>query len=102
MSFLKRPLSCLAAAVALAACAPAPATSPAGPAPAAAPAPAPVPVAGDAARPAGPEPQRGGVFYLAYPRQIPHLAVPQNGSPDVQNSLHMAYDTLVDLDFRPF
>ncbi|MBI2912184.1 MAG: ABC transporter substrate-binding protein [Chloroflexi bacterium] len=102
MNSVTRRLTFLAAALALGACAPAPPSPASPPAPAAAPAPAPVPVTGEAARPAGPEPQRGGVFYLAYPRQIPHLAVPQNSSPDVQNSLHMAYDTLVDLDFRPF
>ncbi len=100
MAFENRLPLLLAAGLVLAACGPAP--SPPAAAPVAAPAPAPVLAPSESARPAGPEPQRGGVFYLTYPRQIPHLSVPLSPSNDVNAALHMPYDNLVELDFRPF
>ena len=81
----------------LAACAPAPVAAPAAPAAPSAPAPADQP-----AQPSGPQPQQGGIFYLAAARAIPHLYLWDNESSNVQASLHMAYDTLVELDFKAF
>ena len=88
------------AGLTLAACAPAPPEVPAAPVAPAAPA-APAQPA-TAPPPAEPQPQRGGVFYLGATRNVPHLYMWQNTSSDVTASLHMAYDTLVDLDYQNF
>jgi len=89
----------LAAAGLLVACAPAAAP----PAPGAASAPeGPTTPAAPERAPAEPQAQKGGVFNLPYIRSFSHLYLWQNASADVQNSLHMAYDTLVDLDFKSF
>ena len=85
----------LAAALVLAACSPAPPPAPAAPPDTAA-------ATASAGQPAEPQPQRGGAFHLATARNIPHLYLWENPSNNVQASLHMGYDTLVDLDYRPF
>ena len=87
--------------LALVACAPA-GPAPAGPAASAPAAQAPAVAPAAPAQPAEQQPQRGGVFYLGAARHLPHLYLWQTTSSDVQAALHMAYDTLVTLDYKPF